>query len=58
MQTATLGPARQLGGADALVEPRSWRRAGLWAVLILAVAGLAALAFRLSRDMNTSAPRS
>ncbi len=58
VQTATLGPWRELGGAAALVEPRSWRRAGLWAVLILAVAGLAALAFRLSRDMGTSAPRS
>lgn len=52
VQSATLGPARELGGAAALVAPRSWRRAGLWTALMLAVAALAALAFRLAREMG------
>jgi hypothetical protein len=56
MQAATLGASRELGGGAALTEPKSWRRVGLWAVLVLAVAGLAALAFRVSREMGSSSP--
>jgi hypothetical protein len=58
VQRATLGPSRELGGATALTEPKSYRRVGLWAVLVLAVAGLAALVFRVARDIGSGAPRS
>jgi hypothetical protein len=54
VQDASLGPPRDLGGAAVLTEPRSYRRVGLWAVLIVAVVGLAVLAFRVSREMGQS----
>jgi hypothetical protein len=52
VQNASLGPSRELGGAAALTAPRSYRRIGLWAVLIAAVVALAALTLRVAREMG------
>jgi len=51
-EPATLGPTRNLAGADALAAPRPIRRIVLWAVLVAAVLALAALVVRAARDMN------
>ena len=47
-----LGPPRDLGGARALTPPRPWRQIALWGVLIAAVAALALMVLRASRDMT------
>ena len=51
-EPATLGPKRDLAGADALAAPRPIRRIVLWAVLVAAVLALAALVVRAARDMK------
>ena len=53
---ATLGDARDLGGAEALRPVPPWRRLVLWAVLISAVLVLALLALRIFRDPERTQP--
>jgi hypothetical protein len=48
----TVGPARDLGGAQVLTPPRPWRQIALWGILIAAVAALAVMVLRASRDMS------
>lgn len=55
---ATAGPRQTLGGAARLrpgPEPLPWERIALWGILILAVAVLAFLAWRLYRQMDGDA---
>jgi hypothetical protein len=51
---ATLGPMRELGGADALAAPRvfPWRTAALWTVLVAGVVAVGFMAVRLAREMH------
>jgi hypothetical protein len=49
-RVATLGAARDVGGAEALRPVPPWRRFILWAVLIGAVLALGGLALRVFRD--------
>jgi hypothetical protein len=51
---ATLGQRRELGGDAVLVAPRvfPWRAAALWAVLIVGVLVVGAMAVRLAREMQ------
>jgi hypothetical protein len=52
---ATLGARRELGGAAALVaaRPFPWRTVALWAVLVVGVLVVAAMAVRLAREMRS-----
>ena len=47
-----VGTPRDLGGLQALTPRRPWRQIALWAVLLAAVAALAGMALRASRDMS------
>jgi uncharacterized protein DUF3999 len=55
---ATLGARRELGGPGALVvaKPFPWRTTSLWAVLIVGVLVVGAMAVRLAREMKRSSP--
>ena len=50
--TARTGAPRSLRGADALVQPFPWERGLLWTVLLMGVAILAIMAWRLSRQLG------
>jgi hypothetical protein len=54
---ATLGARRELGGDAALVAPKvfPWRAAALWAVLVVGVLVVGAMAVRLAREMRSAA---
>ena len=54
IREATLGEPYDLGGAEALNAPRSWRREVLWAVLVGAVLILGVFAMRLFREPRAS----
>jgi hypothetical protein len=53
---AHMGAAAPLGDIEQAKRPREYRRATLWAVLILAVVVLAWMAWQLSRQLNASSP--
>jgi hypothetical protein len=53
---ARMGAAAPLGNIEQAKPPREYRRATLWAVLILGVAVLAWMAWQLSRQLNASSP--
>ena len=58
VRVATLSQPHNLGGADALEPPPTplpWKRIVLWAVLIVAVGGLAVVAARLLRETKNAA---
>jgi uncharacterized protein DUF3999 len=53
---AHTGAAAPLGDIEQAKRPREYRRATLWAVLILGVVVLAWMAWQLSRQLNASSP--
>jgi hypothetical protein len=53
---ARTGAATPLGDIEQAKRPREYRRATLWAVLILGVVVLAWMAWQLSRQLNASSP--
>jgi hypothetical protein len=53
---AHVGVAAPLGHIEQAKRPREYRRATLWAVLILGVVVLAWMAWQLSRQLNASSP--
>lgn len=53
---AHVGVAAPLGHIEQAKPPREYRRATLWAVLILGVVVLAWMAWQLSRQLNVSSP--
>jgi hypothetical protein len=53
---AHMGAAAPLGDIEQAKRPREYRRATLWAVLILGVVVLAWMAWQLSRQLNASSP--
>jgi hypothetical protein len=53
---AHMGAAAPLGDIGQAKRPREYRRATLWAVLILGVVVLAWMAWQLSRQLNASSP--
>ncbi|MGE5220448.1 MAG: DUF3999 family protein, partial [Chloroflexota bacterium] len=56
VKPATLGAAVELGGAGRLREGIDYRTWTLWAVLVLGVAALGLMAYRLSRQLSQSPP--
>ncbi len=54
---ATIGPRYPLGGSDRLIAEKTvdWRKALLWAGLLLGVAFVGLIAIRLIREMKTEA---
>lgn len=56
VKTATLGEPQKLAGEKRLRAPPDYRRWALWATLILGVAALGFMAYRLFRQMATGEP--
>jgi hypothetical protein len=56
VKTATLGEPRKLAGEKQLRAPPDYRKWALWASLILGVAGLGYMAYRLLRQMAAGTP--
>ncbi len=53
---ALTGPAAPLGSLEQTKPPRQYRRAVLWAVLVLGVAALGWMAWQLSRQLSAPPP--